>query len=104
MAKNPFLSILVASIKQERLPTPVLEYRFHSIRRWRFDLAFPDRLVAVEIHGAVYSFGHHTRGRGFEDDREKANEAQIMGWRVLEYSTGQVKKGIPLLDLKRILF
>ena len=102
--KSYLLDMLVATIKAEGLPLPVFEHRFHPKRQWRFDLAWPDRLLAIECHGAVYAFGHHTRGKGFEDDREKMNEAQMMGWRVLEYSTGQVKKGTPLLDVKRVLY
>jgi hypothetical protein len=100
--KGLLTKLLLAAIKDEGLPAPQLEWRFHSIRKWRFDAAWPDQMIAIEIHGGVYSFGHHVRGKGFEDDREKANEATVMGWRLLEYSTGQVKKMIPLLDLKRL--
>ncbi len=101
--KSLLTRTLLAEIKAEGLPEPVLEFRFHSIRKWRFDICWPEPYwIALEIHGGVYNFGHHVRGKGFEDDREKMNEAQILGWRVLEYSTGQVKKGTPILDLKRI--
>ena len=101
--KAGLVDVLAAEIRQEGLPPPVKEVRFHPIRKWRFDLAFPLQKVALEIHGGVYMQGHHTRGKGFEDDREKMNEAQLMGWTVLEYSTGQVKDGKPIVDLKRIL-
>lgn len=103
MRKDALMKILLAEIKQERLPAPDLEVRFHPIRKWRFDAAWMDKKIALELHGAVYVHGHHTRGKGFEDDREKMNEAQLMGWKVLEYSTGQVKQGMPILDLKRAL-
>lgn len=102
MKKDALTRILLAEIKAEKLPAPVLEHRFHSVRRWRFDLAFLKEKIAIEIHGAVYAGGRHTRGKGFENDREKINEAIVNGWRVLEYSTGQVKQGIPVVDLKRI--
>lgn len=101
--KPLWIAALLAKCRADGLPEPVLEHRFHPVRRWRFDVAWPDQKVAIECHGAVYAFGHHTRGKGFEDDREKANEAQIMGWTILEYSTGQIREGIPLLDLKRVL-
>lgn len=65
-------------------PNPVFEHRFHADRKWRFDIAFPDRKVAVEIHGGLFRFGHHSRGKGFLDDREKMGEAQRLGWKVLE--------------------
>lgn len=63
---------------------PTYEYRFHPERRWRFDAAWPERKVAIEIHGGVHRHGHHTRGTGFLDDREKMAEAQLLGWRVFE--------------------
>lgn len=101
--KSGLVDILAAEIRQEGLPAPVKEVRFHPIRKWRFDLAFPNEKIAVEVHGAVHAQGRHTRGPGFEADREKMNEAQILGWTVLEYSTGQVRDGKPIVDLKRIL-
>lgn len=100
--RHLLVDMLCAAIRQEKLPMPVTEVRFHPIRKWRFDIGFPQQKVGIEIHGAVYTAGHHTRGKGFEDDREKINEAQILGWTVLEYSTGQVKAGTPILDLKRL--
>ena len=103
MKKDALMKILLAEIKQEGLPAPELEHRFHGIRKWRLDAAWRAQKIALEIHGAVYVGGRHTTGKGFENDREKMNEAQIMGWKVLEYSTGQVKKGIPILDLKRLM-
>ena len=103
MKKDALTKILLAEIKQERLPAPVPEHRFHSIRKWRFDLAWPSEMLAMEIDGAVYTGGRHTRGKGYEGDCEKLNEALLHGWRVLRYSTGQVKKGYPIADLKRAL-
>lgn len=103
MRKDALTKILMAEIKQEGLPTPETEVRFHPIRKWRFDLGWPQKKVAVEVHGAVFAQGRHTRGAGFENDREKMNEAQLLGWKVLEYSTGQVRDGVPILDLKRAL-
>lgn len=66
------------------MPTPIYEHRFHDIRKWRFDVAWPKSKVAVEIHGGLFRFGHHSRGKGFLDDREKIGEAQKLGWKVLE--------------------
>lgn len=103
MRKNALMQILLAEIKQEKLPAPVLEHQFHPIRRWRMDAAWPDKKVGLEVHGAIWTNGHHVRGKGFEDDREKSNEAQLLGWKLLEYSTGQIRNGMAILDLKRAL-
>lgn len=69
------------------------EYRFHATRKWRFDFAWPDIKLAVEIEGGVYTQGRHTRGKGYEGDLEKYNEAAIDGWTVLRFSTNQIKRG-----------
>lgn len=71
---------------------PTHDFRFHDKRKWRFDFAFPEALVAVELEGAVYSRGRHTRGAGYEKDCEKYNAAQLLGWRVLRYTRGMLRR------------
>lgn len=75
------------------LPDPEPEYRFHPVRRWRFDYAWPQRRIALEVHGAVFRQGRHTRGKGFTGDREKMNEAACLGWLVVEVTTDQLMSG-----------
>ena len=62
------------------------EYRFSKVvgRNHRFDFAWPDRKVAVEVDG-----GTHLKGGGRHNtdrDREKLNLAAALGWRVLRFS------------------
>ena len=73
------------------IPRPVEEHRFHSTRMWRFDLAWPDRLVAVEVHGGTWIQGRHNRGDGYRGDREKMNEAALLGWLVIEVTAEHIK-------------
>ena len=80
---------------------PVPEYRFHPVRRWRFDLAWPALLLAVEVDGGTWVSGRHTRGAGYERDCEKLNAAVLLGWRVLRFTTGQVTSGQALTVLSR---
>jgi len=61
----------------------VSEFRFHKVRRWRFDFAWPDELVALEIEGGVWSGGRHTNPKGFIADCEKYNTALCLGWAVI---------------------
>ena len=72
------------------LPAPIAEMRFHPARRWRFDFAWPDHRVAIEIEGGVWTAGRHTRGQGFLSDIEKYNAAAELGWRLLRYPPGRV--------------
>lgn len=65
------------------LPTPEAEYRFHPVRKWRFDYAWPDFRVALEVDGGVWVRGKHGRGSGIVKDHEKQNHAAAFGWRIL---------------------
>ena len=64
------------------IPEPTLEYRFAPPRRWRFDFAWPDQRVAVEIEGLTHGGGRHQRVEGFLADCEKYEAALMEGWRV----------------------
>ena len=75
------------------LPPPQKEFLFHRRRKWRFDLAWPDLLIAVEVEGGIWVGGRHVRGEGYEADCEKYNEAQLMGWMVLRFTPGMIKRG-----------
>jgi hypothetical protein len=59
------------------------EYRFHPVRRWRFDWAFPDQKIAIEWEGITsFKSGHLTLG-GYTANCEKYNWAAILGWKVI---------------------
>lgn len=60
------------------------EYRFTTDRDWRFDFAWPEQKVAVEVDG--FGFGHQAQQR-LAHNHEKQNAAVLMGWRVLRYTS-----------------
>lgn len=61
------------------------EYRF-SKRRFRFDIAIPSLMTAIEYNGIFSEKSRHTTVTGYSKDREKVNLAITLGWRVLEYT------------------
>lgn len=65
-------------IADARLPNPLLEFKFMQARDWRFDYAWPDFMLAVEVQGMV----HRIKNR-FLNDVEKLAYAQMHGWTVL---------------------
>ena len=94
------------------IDSPSPEFKFHPTRQWRFDRAWEYHRVAVEIEGGVYgkpircqdcgtlvrgtkkdgSFGKEitvaSGHRGFErfiSDKEKYNEAAMLGWAILRF-------------------
>ena len=74
------------------LPEPIAEHRFAPPRRFRFDFAWPDKLIAVELEGGVWARGRHVRGKGYESDCEKYNLAQALGWSVYRFTSGMLER------------
>lgn len=75
------------------LPAAEREFPFgeSESRRFRFDRAWPEQGVAVELEGGVYSGGRHVRGKGFEGDCEKYNLAEGLGWRLFRFTGRQLR-------------
>lgn len=77
------------------LPAPDREVRFHPTRRWRFDLAWPERRIAVEVDGGIYqNLPSHSSIAQRERDYEKTNEAAALGWRVLRYTYTTLRRDL----------
>jgi len=91
---------LAVIFKAAGLPEPVPEYRFSEDRNWRFDYAFVDQKLALEIEGGVWTRGRHTTGKGFLGDMEKYNQATILGWRLLRCTPAMIKSGEAITLLK----
>lgn len=85
------------------LQTPVTEFTFAPPRKWRFDFAWPERLLALEVEGGTWVSGRHTRGAGFEADLEKYNEAALAGWKVLRVTPDMIDDGRALAVVVRAL-
>ena len=95
--------VLAAQIAQSDLPQPVREFRFAPPRRWRFDFAWVEQRLAVEVEGGVHTGGRHTRPVGFRQDCEKYNQAVLEGWRVLRFESGSVESGAALEIIEKAL-
>jgi len=75
------------------IPEPSREYKFHPKRRWRFDFAWPDRKIAIELEGGIWVKGAHTRGKHFISDCNKYNAAALLGWRVFRFTSNHLEEG-----------
>lgn len=93
-----YSKMLLAQMELAGLPAPKPEFKFHATRGWRIDAAYPDRLIAIEIEGAV----HRLKDR-FQRDMEKYQELFLAGWRLLRVSTAQVRSGAALRLVERAL-
>ncbi len=95
--------MLALHLRAAKIRGWVAQYRFHSVREWTSDFAFPIERILIEVEGGVFSKGRHTRGKGFTEDCVKYNEALLLGWRVLRVTTAQVKMGMALVWIERAL-
>jgi very-short-patch-repair endonuclease len=102
---------------------PVAEYRFAAeivgteagvrkrlieakLKDWRFDFAFVDLKVAIEIEGTTsfgknkngtMRLGRHQTAKGFAEDCLKYNSAYLHGWTVLRFD-GRMVRTLEAID------
>lgn len=95
--------ILAFHIRAAKLESPKREFIFHSSRKWRFDFAWPQKKIAVEVEGGIWTGGRHTRAKGFIDDCEKYNAAALLGWMVLRFPVEHIKSGEALQIIETAL-
>lgn len=98
--------LLMKHLQELNLPFE-REWRFHRERRWRFDFAiFPVNVAgnwtAIEIEGGAWMNGRHTRGKGFENDIRKYNQAAKLGWTVIRFTPGMIERAESKAFLKEM--
>ena len=79
------------------------EFKFHPKRKWRADFHLVEKMILVEVEGGIWSGGRHTRGKGYLGDMEKYNAATVMGYRVIRFSTEQVKSGLAIQQIEKMV-
>lgn len=83
--------------------TPIRQYRFLPPRRWRFDFAWVEYSLALELDGGIHKQGRHNRAGGITADCVKLAAAVIDGWRVLRVTPEQVRKGLAVAWVQQAL-
>lgn len=101
--KSELEQALLQQIAMVGLPAPKTEYRFHPSRKWRFDGAYPERKIAYEVEGGVWSKGRHTRGAGYIEDCVKYNEAVLLGWQLYRFTGSMIDDGMAVQYLEYAL-
>lgn len=98
--ESPGEEELALHIRAYGLEPPRRQYLFaeHLGRAFAMDFAWPDRMLTVEIDGAV----HRIKGR-FRADLERHNLAQVLGWRVLRFSPADVKSAKAVDTVRAVL-
>lgn len=112
--KSKLEAKFVEQAAQHGLPKFARDHHFAKQigRQWKFDFAFLDYRLAVEVEGIVMRRdkagnwqmgGRHANIAGFEEDCVKYAAAALLGWTVLRFSGGQVKKKFAVGMTLRVL-
>lgn len=97
-----------ATIWRAKAPKSLAYVREHQFaleafgRKWQLDFAWPSYLVAVEMEGGIFTGGGHTRGKHYTSDCQKYNAAVMLGWKVLRYTTLDMKER-PVVCVEEVL-
>jgi hypothetical protein len=98
---NLLAHVLSSWCRTEGYPEPEPEFLFHPSRLWRFDLAWKEEMIALEIEGGTRQGGRHTRHKGYSEDAIKYSEAALLGWCVLRCTSEQIAEGRHFVYLER---
>lgn len=77
-------------------PEPKPEYKFLTDRKYRFDRAWVEFVIAVEYEGGVWISGRHNRPSGYIIDCEKYSLASIAGWILIRLTKEIILSGVAL--------
>lgn len=69
-------------LKQAQISGFVTEFEIPWSPSQRFDVAFPDKRIAIEWDSRAF----HTGSAAFQNDRERDRLAHLHGWRVLRFT------------------
>src|SRR4051812_8181871 len=61
---------MLDQVKTATGATCVRQHRFCPGRYWKFDLALPYAMIAIECEGGTWTNGAHSRGRGYAENCE----------------------------------
>ena len=105
MNKSELELELLSHVRAVGLPEPVREYKAIPGRKFRFDFAWVEQKLLVEVQGAIWKGGEggHSSGVGIMRDHEKNNLAVINGYRVLYVNGNTIRSGEAVTEIETAL-
>lgn len=80
------------------------EYRAIPGRRFRYDFAFVEDKLLIEINGGIYRYNpSHASAGNIRRDYEKLDMAVLYGWRQLIFAPDMVQSGWALTITENVL-
>lgn len=95
---------LLRLLQLHRIPLPVCEYRAIPKRRFRYDMAWPESRLLVEIQGGLHmARGGHNTAKGIKRDTEKLNLATLNSWSLFQFTADDIRDFTAIKYIKRFL-
>ena len=105
--RERFENLFAIQLQGAGLPAYVRQYRFAQSlgRQWSSDFAWPTLKLLCEVDGGVWrqGGGAHSHPTNIVRDMEKQNDAALLGFLVLRFTTDQIKNGQALTFLARVM-
>ena len=95
LANDLSFQLRAAGIKHER------EVMLIPDRKFRTDIVIG--FLAIEVDGATWIGGRHSRGYGIQADCEKQNSLVCLGYRPMRFTRKMVKDGTALQMIERAM-
>ena len=95
-ARQKWETAYLASLDNAGVPRPDRREFLFALgigRRWRADFCYDAARLLIEVEGAVYAAGRHTRGAGYTEDCRKYNYAALLNLRVLRFTGEMIESG-----------
>lgn len=89
--KSQYEELFLVQYKKTNLPPLQREVKFHPKRKWRVDFAILELNILIEIEGGIWMKGSHVRMHGYQDDCNKYNEAQALGFKIFRFTSEDIK-------------
>ena len=103
MKRTEVEDLLESQMQEAGLVGFVREYQAIEGRRFKWDFAFVEDRLLIEVQGAVWVKGGHSTGVGITRDCEKFSIASANKWFTIPVTTDHVKNGKALEWIKQFL-
>lgn len=87
---------LLFQIHCAKLPEPTREFRAIPGRKFRWDFAWPEQRLLLEVQGGTWGSGAHSGGAGASRDCEKHCLATIAGFYTFSVTSDQIRRGMAI--------
>lgn len=103
LKQSPLERQLAAQLDLEEIAYDREFYFAKPERNFRADFCLRHFKILIECEGQLYKKGGHTSSTGIIRDMEKANLAQLLGYRIFRFDKYMIQDGAALRTIQRAI-